>query len=302
MKSFLLDLLIDPLTRFPLTLNEGSLIESKEGHTYEIIEGVPILLPKYLVPITPLETVHKSVQTSFDYQDHYQKDAEYFDYFKSFEDGATLHENKRLHQMILNKIPPQVGLVLDVGCGNGWVAKAFAGNNTKVISMDISTKNPIKVNRENDHDGHIGLVADAMYLPIKSQSVDVIIASEIIEHVADPKNFIASLYRVLKPGGKIIITTPYDEKIPYYLCVHCNQPTPQHAHLHSFNERNLHKYLPNMIDQINLFRFSNKYMIKLRSHIVLKYVPFTIWKGIDRLANNWWGKPTRFMVEITKPA
>ena len=72
---------------------------------------------------------------------------------------------------------------------------------------------------------------------LSPESFDIIVASEIIEHVYDPKMFIDCLLDILKPSGKIIITTPYNEKIPLSLCVHCNQLTPGNAHLHSFNEK-----------------------------------------------------------------
>ena len=44
--------------------------------------------------------------------------------------------------------------------------------------------------------------------PVKNERYDVIIASEIIEHVFDTDFFIEELKRILKPNGRIIITTP----------------------------------------------------------------------------------------------
>ena len=72
-----------------------------------------------------------------------------------------------------------------------------------------------------------GLIADAYKLPFNPNTLDCIVASEIMEHTFNPEKFISNLLNVLKPGGKIIITTPYDEQINYHLCVHCNHPTPE---------------------------------------------------------------------------
>ena len=59
--------------------------------------------------------------------------------------------------------------------------------------------------------------------------------------------FIEKLIEKLKTGGKLIITTPYNEKLEYYLCVHCNLPTPKNAHLHSFNKQNIKEIISNKL-------------------------------------------------------
>jgi ubiquinone/menaquinone biosynthesis C-methylase UbiE len=98
-------------------------------------------------------------------------------------------------------------------------------------------KKPITALKNLPHPDHSAIVADVFNMPFKKNSFDIIIASEVIEHVFDPKLFIEKISAVLKPGGKLILLTPYNETIIYHLCVHCNNPTPANAHLHSFNEK-----------------------------------------------------------------
>lgn len=50
--------------------------------------------------------------------------------------------------------------------------------------------------------------ADAQHMEL-DRHFDTIVASEIIEHVADPPSFLAALVRHLKPGGRLVLTTPY---------------------------------------------------------------------------------------------
>ena len=45
-------------------------------------------------------------------------------------------------------------------------------------------------------------------IPIKSNSVDIIIAVEVIEHIRDSKEFLKEILRVSKPGGLILLTMP----------------------------------------------------------------------------------------------
>lgn len=302
MNNFLEEILVDPVTGHNLFYDTTSnQLQNPVTHqVYPVVDKVPVLLPKHKGNIQSTAQLHLDFGTDFDYQHHYQTDAEMFDYFETIENGASTHEERRLHEMVLANIPAQTELVLDVGCGKGWVAQHLKNSGKKVISMDISTVNPVKVNSSVNHNFHAGLVGDVFYLPIKQNSLDVIIATEILEHVAEPRLFFDKLITSLKPGGKLIVTTPYDESIPHYLCVHCNRPTPRHAHLHSFNEKNILQFLDKNGVSTKVTLFSNNYLIKLRTHILLKFLPLWLWIWVDNLANKTFGKPTRLLLEIMK--
>lgn len=299
MKKFLKEILADPITGKDLKeeSRDGKLFLSSDEKVYSIIENVPVLLA-HQNSKNVNSNLHSKYDSQFDYQQHYNEDALFFDYFKEDETAAGREESKQLHRAISKHIPKGSGLILDVGCGSGWVAKSFLPKGNKIVSMDISVYNPVKVLQENQHENHAAVVADAYHLPFKKNSFDVIIASEIMEHVSDPKLFISQLMKALKPSGKLIITTPYDEKIQYYLCVHCNKPTPKNAHLHSFNEKNIVNFIPSEFPNYSLEKFSNKYLVRLRLNLLLSFLPNGLWKIIDSAANKILKKPMRFLIEI----
>ncbi|HXR84672.1 MAG TPA: class I SAM-dependent methyltransferase [Hanamia sp.] len=299
MKNFLKEILADPITGKDLKeeTRNGRLFLSSDESIYSLSENVPVLLPQEnQKSINP--DLHSKHNSHFNYQQHYNEDALFFDYFKEDETAAGKEETRRLHQVISKHTPKESGLILDVGCGNGWAAKYFLSKGRKIISMDISIHNPMKVLKENQHKNHAAVVADVYHLPFKKNSFDVIIASEIMEHVSDPELFISKLMQALKPNGRLIITTPYNEKIEYYLCVHCNKPTPKNAHLHSFNEKNILNFIPSEYANYSLKKFSNKYMVRLRLNLLLSFLPFHIWRMIDSVANKILKKPMRFLIEI----
>jgi 2-polyprenyl-3-methyl-5-hydroxy-6-metoxy-1,4-benzoquinol methylase len=301
MNNFLKNVLQDPVTHQNLIeVNQaGKDMLTSGNKSYQILEGVPILLSENKSNNSN-SALHEQYNSDFDYTSHYKEDAQQFDYFKEETSAATKEELRRLHQAITHHIPESAELILDVGCGNGWAAKYFLAKGKKVISMDIAPKNPIKVLKENPGINHAAVVADAYYLPFKKNSMDAIIASEIMEHVYDPKLFITSLLEVLKPGGKLIITTPFDEKIEYFLCVHCNKPTPKNAHLHSFNEKNISSFIPSELADYRTETFSNKYVVRLRLNLLMAFLPYALWKIKDRTANFIIKKPLRFLIELTK--
>ncbi|MFH0733645.1 MAG: class I SAM-dependent methyltransferase [bacterium] len=236
----------------------------------------------------------------FDYINHYKIDAEKFDYFEQ-RFGATKDDEKRLREYIISKVPKHPTSVMDVGCGSGWVAEHFLSKSVPVISSDIAFLNVKKVLKIFSNEIHSGFAGDSFNPPIKKEKLNVIISSEVIEHVVDPEKFIHSLYNLLDKNGILIISTPYKEILKYILCTHCNQKTPIHAHLHSFSEQdfvNIASKLQNV--KFDYYIFGNKALIFLRMYVILKYLPFTLWKYIDYLANKILNKPAHLVLVFRK--
>jgi len=233
--------------------------------------------------------------SDFNYKEHYKKDAVEFDYFEERK-GATAHDERRVREFVISKIPKNANSILDVGCGNGWVAKEFLPKGKQVYSLDISVTNPSIVKRLYPSEKHLCVAADSFHLPFSNDSFDCVIASEIIEHVFDPEEFIKELFRVVKKGGDLIITTPYKEKIIYYLCIHCNQKTPANAHIHSFDEKKLESlYSGKDLETFKYETFGNKFLIFLRSYVILKFFPFWLWKIKDKFASWIYNKPVHII-------
>lgn len=275
----------------PLHLSAAGELQSSDGaFMYSLENGIAVLLPRS----RPLP----------DYAIHYQQDAELFDYGDEWADDPLAQtDNRRLREQILAALPAgEELLLLDVGCGSGWLAAAALPRGHRVVSMDISTVNPIRALQKLPSERHFGLVADAMQLPFAPELFDAIVASEVIEHVKDPAAFIESLLSRLKSGGRLIVTTPYDEKIQYCLCIHCNKPTPHSAHLHSFTPRKLLSFLPaNLRAAASAVGFANNYLLKSRLQYLLRFLPAGWWQLTDRLANRLFGKPLRLMMVVQKP-
>ncbi len=229
------------------------------------------------------------------YISHYKKDAIEFDYFEESK-GATAHDEKRVHQYIISKIPKRINSILDVGCGKAWIAKHFLPKGLKVHSLDVSLTNPAKAKALYPSNNHFGVAADSFHLPFSNDTFDTVVASEIIEHVIKPHDFVNELFRVVKKGGILIITTPYKEKLIYYLCVYCNNKTPVHAHIHSFNEIKLEGLYKEVdLEGFEYETFGNKLLIFLRTYVILKFFPFWLWKIKDRSVNFFFNKPAHII-------
>lgn len=188
-----------------------------------------------------------------DYVSHYKADAEQFDYFHN--PDATDRAYEIIFRKFIKKLAGKPRKVLDVGSGSGWTRDIA---HEQLFFVDLSHKN-LSILKS----GSSGAVlADACYLPFKTGSLDLVIASEIMEHLNSPDYAAKEILRILENGGKAIVSTPYEEKLRYTLCVHCNQVTPMNAHLQSFNEEALLSLFPDV--KKRYFLCGSKLLILLR--------------------------------------
>ncbi len=107
-------------------------------------------------------------------------------------------------------LSPLAGLrVLDIGCGGGLVSEPMARLGATVVGVDASEKN-IAVARLHAEQGDLKIdyrVAAAEDLAAAGEAFDVVLALEIIEHVADIGSFMAACARLTRPGGALVFST-----------------------------------------------------------------------------------------------
>ncbi len=115
-------------------------------------------------------------------------------------------------------------ICLDIGCGEGRHALAsYQLPDVTVIGIDLSKKDLItaieRVTQMQDRkpEGSVNfLMGDATLLPIATDSIDVVIASEVMEHIPNYLLALEELTRVLKPGGRLCISVP--RQWPEWVC------------------------------------------------------------------------------------
>jgi SAM-dependent methyltransferase len=111
-------------------------------------------------------------------------------------------------QRILRVIrAPRTGRMLDVGCGRGLRLLSFRRLGMSVHGMDLIPEPVEYVKKEL---GVPAVCTDMAGLPkaFESGTFDLLTAFQVIEHVPDANEMIASCFELLKPGGWIVITTP----------------------------------------------------------------------------------------------
>ncbi len=92
--------------------------------------------------------------------------------------------------------------VLDIPCGDGRASYEFKKKGATIIALDLF---PNKIKLVDISARYADLTE---FLPVESESVDYIICQEGIEHIPNQLNVLEEFNRVLKKGGKLLITTP----------------------------------------------------------------------------------------------
>jgi SAM-dependent methyltransferase len=121
------------------------------------------------------------------------------------------HPNEAVHNRIAYRVMEQVleysadryarGRLLDIGCGSKPWRGLFAAHVDEHIGIDFvpSERNPDAVD----------IIAGAYDIPLPDENADTLLLTSVLEHLEEPERGIAEAYRLLKPGGHVILTAPF---------------------------------------------------------------------------------------------
>jgi SAM-dependent methyltransferase len=100
--------------------------------------------------------------------------------------------------------------VLDIGCGNGLLSGLFLSHGCQVVGVDLSEQG-IAIARARYPAARFELMpADERVLErLDEPPFDLVVSTEVIEHLYDPAGFLEGCYGALLPGGRLIMSTPY---------------------------------------------------------------------------------------------
>ncbi len=101
-------------------------------------------------------------------------------------------------------MPIQGKRVLDIGCGIGTFVKRFRQKTDRVVGIDVEHE---RVRRGSSELPNL-LVAVGERLPFRTESFDLVLLNEVIEHVQNDAQVIAEAVRVLAPQGVVIVFAP----------------------------------------------------------------------------------------------
>jgi 2-polyprenyl-3-methyl-5-hydroxy-6-metoxy-1,4-benzoquinol methylase len=137
--------------------------------------------------------------------------------------------------------------ILDIGCGTGrHLSEVLQYENTKVFGADIHQGDLREAQKRIAYLKELGLCkgayqllsADIGNLPFEDNFFDLVICSEVLEHIPDHHKALAELVRVLKPGTTLVISVPryVPEKICWFLSEEYHQAENGHIRIYKKND------------------------------------------------------------------
>ncbi|HIN09690.1 MAG TPA: bifunctional demethylmenaquinone methyltransferase/2-methoxy-6-polyprenyl-1,4-benzoquinol methylase UbiE [Phycisphaerales bacterium] len=172
--------------------------------------------------------------------------------------------NKRLHSFWQDQIWRQHtveaanltgnDVVFDIACGTGDLAMAFSRAGVKpVVGIDFTQAMlDIAVAKATNADLQIEYrLGDAMALDVPDCSADIVSIAFGIRNVQDPNKALAEFYRILKPGGRLVVlefSTPQNSLIRMFNNIYTKHIMPITATLIAQDTSGAYKYLPRSVE------------------------------------------------------
>ena len=135
--------------------------------------------------------------------------SDYKDY--GFRTGQPAHTFAYLQQPLLSLLDKKSNkLILDLGCGNGYLANFLIAQGFNAYGTDASAEG-IAIAKQTNPERFFIQDLSTGELPVELQSLkfDTVSATEVIEHLYDPAGFVDFCSKILGPRGELILSTPY---------------------------------------------------------------------------------------------
>jgi 2-polyprenyl-3-methyl-5-hydroxy-6-metoxy-1,4-benzoquinol methylase len=214
-------------------------------------------------------------------KDYYNNTPYYDNLLETFSNLKSPFQLYRVRKILEIYSPRKDERVLDLGCGWGTFTFSLAPNVKEIIGLDYSDKSISICNnlKKNYDDANISFIQKDSYATgLDDSSIDTIVCADLVEHLY-PDVFLKTLDeagRVLKPGGKFIIWTPYKghflEKLRNYNIIVKHDP----SHVDFKSMENLKKSLEERNFKVLKYYYAESHIPILRTVeiLTLAFLPF----------------------------
>jgi 2-polyprenyl-3-methyl-5-hydroxy-6-metoxy-1,4-benzoquinol methylase len=202
----------------------------------------------------------------------------------AIEDYYRLHDHDQMEKLSMLGTQGLRGLVVaDVGCGGGSFLDLLVGLAQETIAIEPARLYAASLSRRHRYFPYCG---DA--LPDYSGKIDLAVCFEVLEHVADPPRLLREIRDLLKPGGRLFLSTPnYDDWLVSFLPGVYDRFFFRRAHTWYFNGPSLENLATKSGFSAVTLTYKHRYDLSnalhwLRDHRPTGCQKTTLFSGLDR--------------------
>lgn len=139
-------------------------------------------------------------------------------------------------------------VVLDLGCRVGYGTHFLSHRVKRIMGIDVEPEAILHASRTYDSPNCTFMVYDGHTIPFDDTTLDMVVSFQVIEHIENDAHYVSEVYRVLKPGGTFIATTP-DRS--YRL--NPGQKPWNRYHVREYASEDLHQVVSSVFPHVQMF-------------------------------------------------
>lgn len=137
-----------------------------------------------------------------------------------------------VHRRLARTVPSPAFRILEIGSGLGYLTFSIARRGYSIRGLELSE---VAVRAATERYGDLFHCGDLFeFVAVHPRAFDLVLMTEVLEHLPAPKPFLAAAARLLAPGGELLVTTPNKSAFAPNACWHGDAPP---VHLWWFSER-----------------------------------------------------------------
>ncbi len=218
----------------------GDGLQSSTGIGYPVIDGIPILIRNHEEHLKRIEQLKASSKGAW----YSQTQVDYYDR------GPYRHALAKRRKIVrkwvdqccqdmAGRISGRPLMALDLGCGDGassrWIDSALP-DGSELLLTDYNFERILRARNLLGSKNKNYFLSQVTHPPLPDSSIDLVFSNHVIEHVPEDQKLLEEIYRILRPGGYLILGCP-TEGVFFWMLAYAFSPATirKSDHLHFYN-------------------------------------------------------------------